>query len=523
MTWPMCAPPWRWVKRSPSGCWRAWRTPLYSQATPTSAPCVLDELTVREQALPQRGRAYKMVAVPASVLPVATQADVLVIGGGSSGAVAAIAAAQEGVTAAVVDMNPGLGGTGTYGGINTYWFARRIGFVDQNMSWMDEMHDRLQVRRPEGTMAHWNVEARVQALREQAERTGVATLLDALVFGTIVAGAHVRGAVLATPFGPVAALGRVTLDATGDADVAAWAGADTVYGSAREHAVMWGYMPQLAAPDAPRNVKTSMIDTTNIVDYNRMIRAERRRALPGDYDHGVYLGPRESRHIRGDVVMTLTDHLVRRAWPDVVYIAFSNYDMKGEGTSDWVRMGIQPPNLTMEVSYRSLVPNGVEDILVVGKAFSADHDASAAPRMQPDLENLGGAAAVAAALALAQGILGAGAGCAPAARAPGGPRRAARRGAHAQADAARLHSRRAGERWWRASPASSRWPSTPTRRSARRIWGGCPRWTPCAPAQRSSRCWRPPWPTPKAAARRAWRRCCACWAPRPACRMWSRR
>lgn len=372
---------------------------------PGAAPCSAQlEWTVREQDVVQRGRAFKMASVPAALIPVVAETDVLVVGGGSSGAIAAIAATDEGVTSAVVDMNPGLGGTGTYGGINTYWFGRRIGFVDQNMAWMDEMHDRLQVSRPKGTMAHWNVEARVQALREQSERAGVETLLNALVFGTAMHKEHVRGVALATHFGPVAALGRVTLDATGDADVAAWAGAETVYGSEREHVVMWGYMPQLAAPDAPRNVKTSMVDTTNIVDYNRMIRAERRRAGPGDYDHGVYLAPRESRHIRGKVVMTLTDHLVRRAWPDVIYIAFSNYDMKGEGTSDWVRMGIQPPNVTMEVSYRSLVPDGVEDILVVGKAFSADHDASASPRMQPDLENLGGAAAVAAAMALSAGV-----------------------------------------------------------------------------------------------------------------------
>ncbi|MBC7256482.1 MAG: FAD-dependent oxidoreductase, partial [Chloroflexi bacterium] len=220
----------------------------------------------------------------------------------------------------------------------------------------------------------------------------------------VVNGNRVRGVVAATAYGPVALLGQVTLDATGDGDVAAWAGAEVVYGSAREHVVMWGYMPQIAAPDLPRNVKTSMVDTTNIYDMNRMIRAERRRAQPGDYDHGVYLAPRESRHVRGGVTLTLTDQLTRRCWPDVVYIAFSNYDMKGEATSDWVRMGIQPPNLTIEIPYRALVPNGLEDILVVGKAFSATHDALAAPRMQPDLENLGGVAAVAAKMALAEGV-----------------------------------------------------------------------------------------------------------------------
>jgi hypothetical protein len=135
-----------------------------------------------------------------------------------------------------------------------------------------------------------------------------------------------------------------------------------------------------------------------------MILAERRRRQDEDHDHGVYLAPRESRHVRGEVVLTLTDQLVRRCWPDVVAVAFSNHDIKGESTSDWIRMGLQAPNLEIEIPYRALLPRGLENILVAGKAFSATHDASAAPRMQRDLENLGGAAAIAAAMAVREGL-----------------------------------------------------------------------------------------------------------------------
>jgi flavin-dependent dehydrogenase len=365
---------------------------------------VLEDLEIAEQEVPQRGRSYRSMAVEPLLVPVVEQGDVLTVGGGSSGAVAAITAGQEGLRSILVDMNPGLGGTGTYGGINTYWFARRIGFVDRLMGWLDDMHERLSLPGPEGVMATWNVEARICALRQKAEEAGVSTLLNALAFGSITRGKEVCGAVAATAYGPVAMLAQVTLDATGDGDVAAWAGAQAVYGSSREHAVMWAYMPQVAGPGRPRNVKTSMVDTTNVRDYVRMILAERRRRQEGDYDHGIYLAPRESRHVLGGVVMTLTDQLLKRCWPDVVFVAFSNYDMKGESTSDWVRMGIQPPNLEIEIPYRALIPNGIENILVVGKAFSATHDALAAPRMQPDLENLGGVAALAAAMALQAGV-----------------------------------------------------------------------------------------------------------------------
>jgi hypothetical protein len=63
-----------------------------------------------------------------------------------------------------------------------------------------------------------------------------------------------------------------------------------------------------------------------------------------------------------------------------------------------------PPNLEVEIPYRSLLPRGLEQILVVGKAISATHDALPAIRMQSDLENLGGVAGLAAAKAVREGI-----------------------------------------------------------------------------------------------------------------------
>jgi len=332
-------------------------------------------------------------------------ADVLVVGGGSSGAVASITTASQGLRTILVDLNPGLGGTGTFGGINTYWFARRIGFVSRLMDWLDEMHDRLRRPRPQGVMAHWNIMARVWALGEKALEKQVSLYTNTCAFDALMDDEQVRGVVAATLYGPIALKAQVTIDATGDGDVAAAAGAPSIYGSEREHVVMWGYLPQIIDPGNPRNSKTGMVDISDVRDYTRMILAERRRGMPQDYDHGVYLAPRESRHIIGDVVLTLTDQLVKRAWPDVVYIAFSNYDMKGEPTSDWVGIGFQPPNLEIEIPYRALIPKAIESLIVCGKAYSATHDALAAPRMQPDLENLGGVAAMAAVQAIREGCL----------------------------------------------------------------------------------------------------------------------
>jgi hypothetical protein len=104
------------------------------------------------------------------------------------------------------------------------------------------------------------------------------------------------------------------------------------------------------------------------------------------------------------VVLTLADELRQRQWEDVVNIHYSNCDLKGKTTSDWFRMGLIPPNLEIEIPYRALLPEGLENILVAGKAVSAKHDAFPAIRMQADLENLGGVVGLAAAQAVREKV-----------------------------------------------------------------------------------------------------------------------
>jgi hypothetical protein len=328
--------------------------------------------------------------------------DVLVVGGGTSGAVAAIVAAREGARTCIVEMNPGLGGTGTYGGVDSYWCGNRAGFVSTVVEWVNQAHDYLSQPRPDDLdWPRWNVEAKTHAWLQAAQDAGVELLLNAPAIGAIVQGNAVRGVVAATRTGPAALLGRVVVDATGDGDVAAFAGAAASYGSTRDHAVMWYSLPQVATPGRTANNFTSMVDVSNVEDYTRAILAARRRGAC--HDHGLYVAPRESRHVWGDVTLTLTDLLLQRCWPDVVAVAFSNNDVKGQVSSDWMRIGLIPPHLEIEIPYRALLPAGLEHILVVGKAISALRDALSAVRMQADLENLGGAAGLAAAQALREG------------------------------------------------------------------------------------------------------------------------
>ncbi|HYF77767.1 MAG TPA: FAD-dependent oxidoreductase, partial [Symbiobacteriaceae bacterium] len=324
--------------------------------------------------------------------------DVLVLGGGTSGAAAAIGAARRGCGTLLADMNPGPGGTGTVGGVDSYWFGRRGAFNTEVAAWVAEEHGWLGVKGNK-----WNIEAKMLAWLKGLQQAGATTMLH-----TVLADVHtdaagqVTGALLATPECLIEVNAAATVDATGDGDVAVAAGAPYVYGSDREGATMWYSLSPQVRPGVPKNNFTSTVNVGDPFDYTRAILSGRRR-FPG-HDHGPYIAPRETRHIIGDVRITLTDILTMRRWPDAINVHFSNHDIKGQNTSDWLRMGLIPPNFEIEIPYRAVVPQRVDGLLVTGKAISATHDSLPPLRMQADLENLGYVCGTAAALSARRGI-----------------------------------------------------------------------------------------------------------------------
>lgn len=359
-------------------------------------------LEVKEPESPQRGRHYRLHPVAPSQVPVLRSVDVLVVGGGTSGATAGAVAAREGVKTLVLEMNPGLGGTGTIAGVDSYWFGRRVGFAARVTEKVAEVHQSIHYDPGKGNTPRWNIEAKMFALLREADQAGAEVLFNTIVTGAIVEGNHVRGVVAATRYGPVAFLAKTLIDATGDGDVAFFAGAESVYCSTMDHIGMWCNFAQFTTPGRNSNHFSSSVDTGNIEDANRKILASRRRGNRC-HDHGIYLAARESRHILADAVLTLTDEFRGRRWPDVVNIHYSNHDLKGKTFSQWLRVGLLPPHLEIEIPYRILLPKGLENILIAGKAFSTTHDGLASSRMQADLETLGGIEALAAAKAVKEG------------------------------------------------------------------------------------------------------------------------
>jgi hypothetical protein len=52
-------------------------------------------------------------------------------------------------------------------------------------------------------------------------------------------------------------------------------------------------------------------------------------------------------------------------------------------------MGLWRFPLTANVPYRSILPRGIDGLLMAAKSYSTDHDASIGGRMQRDLQHLG--------------------------------------------------------------------------------------------------------------------------------------
>ena len=158
--------------------------------------------------------------------PIAEEPDVLVCGGGTAGIVAALAAAREGVKTLLVEQFSSLGGTETLAQ-TTPMMRNEIDGNDLIRGLHAEIQEML-VEMGSGKSAK---EARYfdpVLLRIIFDRLcikyGVKLLLNTYIVGAIVEKKVLKGVFVENKSGRSAILTKVTVDATGDADVASFAG-----------------------------------------------------------------------------------------------------------------------------------------------------------------------------------------------------------------------------------------------------------------------------------------------------------
>lgn len=160
---------------------------------------------------------------PSASIPVLLEADVAVIGGGVAGIAAAVAAARNGARTVLVERDGCLGGTATTG--------LMVVFMGVDFSVLRgtcyELLQRLEARG--GAMIGPNTPFDPEVFKIVAEEwlleNRVTLLYHAWFAEAITTGKIVRGVVVELKEGRRAILARTVIDATGDADVAASAGA----------------------------------------------------------------------------------------------------------------------------------------------------------------------------------------------------------------------------------------------------------------------------------------------------------
>ncbi len=326
----------------------------------------------------------------ARALPVLGHYDVVVIGGGTAGAPAGIAAARQGAKTLVVEALCGLGGVGTTGAISTYCQGNRVGFTASI-----------------GDGVSWVIEQRMEWWRTSLLEAGADVWFSTIGCGALVGGEkgnEVLGAVVVTPLGRGVVLADVVVDATGNADIAAAAGADCVYTDQSEFAMQGTGLPPRQLGAAYTNTDYTYTDETDLVDVWHLF-VYAREKFEEAFDLGQLVDTRERRQIVGDFTITILDQISERTFPDTIAKAYTSYDTHGYIVDPYLLL--RHPlrqKFTSYIPYRCLLPRGHEGLIVTGIGLSAHRDAQPIVRMQPDVQNFGYAAGAAAAMAAAQGV-----------------------------------------------------------------------------------------------------------------------
>ena len=342
-------------------------------------------------------RGLPRVELPAQKLPVLGRYDTVVVGGGTAGAPAAVAAARQGAKTLVVEYLYGLGGVSTLGQIGKYWYGNMRGFTAELEKGVQKVGAAMFIRGKE----EW--------LRRECRRAGAEIWYGAAGCGVVTKGDKVTGVVVVTPCGRGVVLAKSVIDATGDAAVVAAAGGATEYLGDGELALQG---TGLATRRLGRSFNNTDWGLANDGDATDVWLFGLRTRLGGPqnevhdastpWDFAQALGARERRRIRGVYTVTPADVVTERKFPDTVVLARSNFDSHGS-TIDPLCFISERTDVDhrrayrANVPYRAIVPEKLDGVLAIGLGMGAHRDALPIMRMQADLHNLGYAAGVAAA------------------------------------------------------------------------------------------------------------------------------
>lgn len=297
-----------------------------------------------------------------------------------------------------------------------------------------------------------------QLLDEKLEQAGVRLLYHSFVSHVLHRDGVVQGLAVSNKNGLQAVKGAIYVDATGDADLVHLAGGPTVKGGEEgelqpgtmcfvlnnldrqrfmahagelgtdlKHAIRravdagelhvvrdWAGISWLNDHTAGFNFGHVFgIDGSRAEDLTRGAITGRalvrhitewlKAAVPG-FEHailtvtGEQVGIRESRRIVGDYVITADDFLNCTSFADDIARNAYFIDIHMAKPTDGMKMVHLPPGESHGIPYRALLPLGLSNVLVAGRAISTDRATQGSTRVMPNCFAMGEAAGTASAL-----------------------------------------------------------------------------------------------------------------------------
>lgn len=364
------------------------------------------------------------------------ECDVLVAGGGSAGAVAALAAAREGASVLVLDAASTAGGIATGGLITGYFHGHPGGLFESLDASAAEVREGLDPAK-KLAMGGKHQDAKKIAFEQTLARSGATQFIGGV---TLYAAKVQDGRVTQVLAAGAQCVYRVhaaaVIDATGDGDLCALAGAQYVHGRMGDGRPLSYSQPCLRVTDVSgsgsagagacsavagstvavrgSNFDSGWVDATDPQDMTRAritgIAQYWGCAFTGS-EHLMKIAPllglRQSRQIRTLATLTLDDVICHNTFADSIGTVRSpmdthsvDFEFEDDQMLFWL-WGCKNfrGETHSQMPYRALIPEGLRNVWIACRASGISVSAAYGVRMLRDVQRMGEAAGVAAAAA----------------------------------------------------------------------------------------------------------------------------